>query len=33
MRPRVRGISGTREVQPVRLTTEMTIHLTPFDQK
>jgi FkbM family methyltransferase len=31
MRPRVREISGTQE--SIRLTTEMTIRLTPFDQK
>ncbi len=33
MRPSPRGISRIREVQPIRLTTEITMHLTPFDQK
>ena len=33
MHPSPRGISPIREVQPIRLTTEITIHLTPFDQK
>jgi FkbM family methyltransferase len=33
MRPSPREISRVREVQPVRRTTEITIHLTPFDQK
>src|SRR5947209_3921751 len=33
MRPSVREISRTPEVQPIELTTEITIHLTPFDQK
>ncbi len=33
MRPSPRGISRIREVQPIRLTAEITIHLTPFDQK
>jgi tRNA (mo5U34)-methyltransferase len=33
MRSSPRGISEIREVQPIRLTTESTIHLTPFDQK
>ena len=33
MRPTQREIHGVGEVQPVRLTTEVTLHLTPFDQK
>jgi len=33
MRPSVREISRTPEVQPIELTTEITIHLTPFDHK
>jgi FkbM family methyltransferase len=33
MRPSPREISRVREVQPIRRTTEITIHLTPFDQK
>ncbi len=33
MRPSPRGISPVRKVQAIRLTTEITIHLTPFDQK
>jgi FkbM family methyltransferase len=33
MRPSPREISRVQEVQPIRLTTEITIHLTPFDQK
>ncbi len=33
MRPSPRGISPSREVQPVRPATEIAIHLTPFDQK
>jgi FkbM family methyltransferase len=33
MRPSPREISHVREVQPIRLTAEITIHLTPFDQK
>src|SRR5713226_7194742 len=33
MRPSARGFFQTPEVQPVELTTEITIHLTPFDQK
>jgi FkbM family methyltransferase len=33
MRPSPREISRVRGVQPIRLTTEVTIHLTPFDQK
>jgi FkbM family methyltransferase len=33
MRPNQREIYGVGEVQPVRLTTELTIRLTPFDQK
>ena len=33
MRPTPRGNSSVHKVQPVRLTTEVTIHLTPFDQK
>jgi len=27
------GISTARKVKPMRLTTEVTMHLTPFDQK
>ena len=27
------GISQIREVEPIRPTAEMTIHLTPFDRK
>src|SRR6202521_3919223 len=27
------GISSARKVKPIRLTTEVTMHLTPFDQK
>ena len=33
MRPSQQGIAGVRNVHPIRLTTETTIHLTPFDQK
>ncbi len=33
MRPTPRGNSSVHKVQPIRLTTEVTIHLTPFDQK
>src|SRR6266446_8561294 len=33
MRPSARGFFQTPEVQPVDLTREITIHLTPFDQK
>jgi FkbM family methyltransferase len=33
MQPSARGNSHVREVQPIRLTTEITIHLTPFDLK
>ena len=33
MRPSPQEISRVREIQPVRLTTEITIQLTPFDQK
>jgi len=33
MRPTPRGNSSVHKVQPVRLTTEVTIHLTPFDRK
>src|SRR5260370_31010869 len=33
MRPSARGFFQTPEVEPVELTTEITIHLTPFDQK
>src|SRR5258708_11270881 len=28
-----RGMSSARKVKPMRLTTEVTMHLTPFDQK
>jgi FkbM family methyltransferase len=33
MRPNQREIHSVGEVQPIRLTAELTIHLTPFDQK
>jgi len=33
MRRSQQGIAGVHKVQPIRLTTETTIHLTPFDQK
>src|SRR5260370_26419772 len=33
MSPSPRGASRVPEVEPMRLTTEITIHLTPFDQK
>src|SRR5712664_3632408 len=33
MRPNPRGNSSVQKVQPVRLTTEITMHLTPFDRK
>jgi FkbM family methyltransferase len=33
MSPRPRGVSPVHKVQPIRLTTEVTIKLTPFDQK
>jgi SAM-dependent methyltransferase len=33
MRPGPRGIRAIQEVQPTGLTTEITIRLTPFDQK
>ncbi len=33
MRPRAPEISRTAKSQPIELTTEITIHLTPFDQK
>src|SRR6266849_60721 len=33
MRPNPRGNSSVQKVQPIRLTTEITMHLTPFDQK
>src|SRR5260370_42068052 len=33
MRHSQQGIAGVHKVQPIRLTTETTIHLTTFDQK
>src|SRR5229473_4122855 len=33
MRPNPRGNSSVQKVQPIRLTTEITMHLTPFDQR
>ena len=33
MHPSPQGISSTRKVESIRLTTEVTMHLTPFDQK
>jgi len=33
MRPSTSGVSPIREVQPIRQTKEITIHLTAFDQK
>jgi FkbM family methyltransferase len=33
MRHNRQEIHGVEEVQPIRLTTEVTLHLTPFDQK
>src|SRR5260370_29542688 len=33
MRRSHQGIAGFHSVQPIRLTTETTIHLTPFDQR